>query len=496
MQNYAAASQARARYLWRSWPAGTILLGTFLGMHASVLLIWGAQAKPVSYVFMMGAPLLASGACLRRARRHRDWQGWGELGLAALLWSAGMATNMSIDLLLSAAGDAPGISMLCYILFGVPLIFTVASSRSEPWYVRAIDGAVAVGLGVLFFVHTFTFAGLDHATAEGASNLRWMFDIENAFVALFATIRWRASIEPVQRTFFAVLTLFGWAYLADAAFTNHVMYDVDFGTLADIVIDAPFLLLAALAARPLKVASTKRLPAQRFELAVRAASPLMLPTTSLIVACVLLARSPRVAIAGFFVATLGYGLRNVLSQMREYAEQIRLDALSRIDALTGLPNRREFDEVLAREWARARRNQTPLAVLVVDIDHFKLLNDGLGHLVGDKRLIRVSRELASCATRASDFVGRYGGEEFVAILSGTSAAAARAVAEKMRKAIEACALATPAPSGVVTVSIGLAATELPGHEDALELLAQADAALYAAKRQGRNRIEQHVRVTS
>jgi diguanylate cyclase (GGDEF)-like protein len=175
--------------------------------------------------------------------------------------------------------------------------------------------------------------------------------------------------------------------------------------------------------------------------------------------------------------------------MRSTAEQSRLDRVARYDALTGLPNRREFDFVFDREWNRARRSESTLAVFIIDIDHFKLLNDGLGHLAGDDRLRTVACELADCATRSSDFVGRYGGEEFVAIVPGASEDSAVALAEKMRKAVENRAMSSPAPLGIVTVSIGLVCCKVDGRHSAADFVEMADAALYDAKRAGRNRIQ-------
>ncbi|MEJ6001101.1 two-component regulator propeller domain-containing protein [Paucibacter soli] len=167
-----------------------------------------------------------------------------------------------------------------------------------------------------------------------------------------------------------------------------------------------------------------------------------------------------------------------------------LSRLSFVDALTGLANRRRFDEVLAEEWRRARRNRVPLALVIADIDGFKLYNDRLGHLEGDRCLSAVAAVFAHVVGRAGDLAARYGGEEFVVLLPGADPAAAARVAEGIRAACEALAIPHPAaPVGeVITLSLGVASC-LPSEQTSAEtLFALADAALYRAKQEGRNRV--------
>jgi diguanylate cyclase (GGDEF)-like protein len=156
------------------------------------------------------------------------------------------------------------------------------------------------------------------------------------------------------------------------------------------------------------------------------------------------------------------------------------------DPLTGLPNRRAFEEGLAREIARAARASLPLAVLALDVDHFKRVNDAHGHPAGDE----VLRTIAAClaqAARAGDLVGRVGGEEFAAALPGADLAQAREVAERIRARVAAEPVAAGAAAVPVTVSIGVASLGADA-ADGPSLLARADARLYEAKRSGRNRV--------
>lgn len=168
----------------------------------------------------------------------------------------------------------------------------------------------------------------------------------------------------------------------------------------------------------------------------------------------------------------------------------KLQQLSEIDELTGIANRRKFDVELEMEWRRAIREQQPLALLMFDIDHFKGYNDLYGHQEGDRCLQRVAEILNSLMQRAGDLVARYGGEEFVAVLPGLSAQSAAEVAEKIRRAVEQMHMPHPGnmPAAVVTISIGVAATTPDQDARPPVLLHQADANLYRAKRDGRNRV--------
>jgi diguanylate cyclase (GGDEF)-like protein len=180
----------------------------------------------------------------------------------------------------------------------------------------------------------------------------------------------------------------------------------------------------------------------------------------------------------------------VLTRKLDTANQ-ELKRLSSMDSLTGVANRRHFDESLAREWRRAQRNQNGLGLLLCDIDHFKLYNDSYGHQAGDQCLHRVAQAIAASADRGGDLVARYGGEEFAVILPDTSPEGAVVVAERVRRSIDALAMPhTVSEQGHVTLSIGVtflfAGQESKNMPD--DLVLQADQALYRAKELGRNRI--------
>ena len=168
----------------------------------------------------------------------------------------------------------------------------------------------------------------------------------------------------------------------------------------------------------------------------------------------------------------------------------QLQALSATDGLTGLANRRAFDQQWAEEWQRASRQGVPLAVAMLDVDQFKLYNDHYGHKAGDVCLRILAQTMANTVHRSGEMVARYGGEEFVIILPGLGGAEALAAMERIRAAVQGLGLphAKATVAGVVTISIGVASC-VPQHgQDAASLVQAADAALYQAKHQGRNKV--------
>ena len=175
------------------------------------------------------------------------------------------------------------------------------------------------------------------------------------------------------------------------------------------------------------------------------------------------------------------------AELAERNEQLRRMAL--VDGLTGIANRRSFDEDFSRQREHAKRFSRAFSVVMIDIDHFKLYNDSLGHEAGDGALRAVAQLLAG-ALRVSDKVYRYGGEEFVCILPETDAQGAVVVAERLRGAIEGAKIphAGNQPSGVVTISVGVASHGADAAAGDEELLSRADQALYVAKSGGRNRV--------
>ena len=200
-----------------------------------------------------------------------------------------------------------------------------------------------------------------------------------------------------------------------------------------------------------------------------------------------------------FVGNLSDVTNRVLAEQHLIEKHQRLEKTKRMlqglalkDALTGLYNRRYFSEQVEREWNRARREQLPVSLFMIDIDYFKRFNDSFGHLCGDRCICAVADAVQRCFARGSDLVARYGGEEFVVLATGVERRHARERAELLRRAISTLTIDGAARSGgkMITVSVGVA-TAVPDDRILPEdLLLAADRSLYQAKRLGRDRVVQ------
>jgi diguanylate cyclase (GGDEF)-like protein len=193
----------------------------------------------------------------------------------------------------------------------------------------------------------------------------------------------------------------------------------------------------------------------------------------------------------FLIAALTISTRKMHRILKESLElRYEMSQMAIIDSLTGVANRRHFDLFLSQEWSRAQRVKWPIAMLMVDVDHFKLYNDIYGHQSGDQCLRRIAEVINKVIHRPTDLIARYGGEEFGVILSNTPLDGAINVAEQMRKAVATLFIEHRKSTAAhyVTVSVGVAVM-CPGHENHPgEIVAAADEALYRAKDSGRNTI--------
>jgi diguanylate cyclase (GGDEF)-like protein len=227
---------------------------------------------------------------------------------------------------------------------------------------------------------------------------------------------------------------------------------------------------------------------------VNIGSPVMLSAILLALGFAVQARQPSLgliaivaAFAAFFVRSTLY-LRSFEQAQRSLERaRSRLETLSYTDELTGVANRRAFDVALEMEWQQGLRSGAPLSLIFIDVDYFKQLNDTAGHQTGDLVLQKIANALRSALPRSIDVLGRYGGDEFAAILPSTNAAAAATVAERLIHAVQALALPHPATStGHATISLGIGSCDHAAGAKAADLLAAADSALYEAKAAGRN----------
>ncbi len=198
-------------------------------------------------------------------------------------------------------------------------------------------------------------------------------------------------------------------------------------------------------------------------------------------------------------APLAAALDDMAAKLAAREEELQianqhLEELASLDGLSGLANRRGFDRELNREWRRAGEKCEPLALMMVDIDHFKLFNDRYGHVAGDTCLRAVGETLSLVTLDEAVLVARYGGEEFALLLPGLNLERAKAIADEARRAVEDLQINhAESPCGYVTISIGVESIIPDRFQTTADLVEAADTALYAAKRRGRNNVVAHVR---
>jgi diguanylate cyclase (GGDEF)-like protein/PAS domain S-box-containing protein len=202
-----------------------------------------------------------------------------------------------------------------------------------------------------------------------------------------------------------------------------------------------------------------------------------------------LVRDPQSGAASEIVAVLRDVSKRKAAEEALHAANETLQQLASTDGLTGLSNRRTFDNALERECRRAERAAQQVALVLIDVDRFKNYNDHYGHQQGDNCLRQVAQSVVSTFRRPGDLAARYGGEEFVVILPETDELGAMYVAEKFRSAVQALGIEHGGNEfGVATISLGVACSNSEGEIDRAALVRQADEALYEAKRTGRNKV--------
>lgn len=194
--------------------------------------------------------------------------------------------------------------------------------------------------------------------------------------------------------------------------------------------------------------------------------------------------------AGFIILIFDLCMPVSIALLISARLQAKMKIITHQDELTGIANRRYFNEVLKHEWEIFRRQETPLSIISIDVDHFKKFNDCYGHPAGDACLQKISKALKESVGRPKDLVARYGGEEFIILLPETDSKGAEQVAEKIKKSIKNLDIAhsTSPVAGQVTVSMGVVCVMSNTYQEG-DLLKAVDNCLYKAKNAGRNRIE-------
>jgi diguanylate cyclase (GGDEF)-like protein len=465
------------------------------------------NAMVVSYFFLLTVPTLAIVGCFRLGRRKDSTAAWKWIALCTglILWDAAQAMAAWQDLLHENAHMVTAVSGFVYFLYGVPLLLAVCGSPNDN-RVRAvllIDGILATAIGVLAYLEIFSLLPGDNQPEQlsTVTRIAFIYDGENLLLAALACVRLFAAESSEEVLFHRTLCGFLLAYLITSCFYNHLMvirWQLTPGNPLDCVIDVAFLLLAGITFTASDHPSSGDIHVTRRAIRmIQAGISISLPLALLLLGILIVGHSPVVGVISVVGSMVGYGLRNTLCHIRllDSEDELResrglLEKAALIDPLTGVGNRRAFDQALEREWRRAERAKEPLSLLMIDVDHFKQVNDTCGHQKGDECLAAVGRTLERTSPRVGDSVARYGGEEFACILPATDGVGAIKVADRLRAAIEALQIEHPrSEHRVLTVSIGVTACRSPNGLAPQLLIGMADRALYEAKSKGRNRVE-------
>jgi diguanylate cyclase (GGDEF)-like protein len=473
----------------------------FLLLQAIAFSMLPSLAGATAYVVMVVAPLLAAAAAVWRGRAEAApaRSGWFVVATALVSWAAGAFFNLRNELILGRANEMYRDSMLAFNLATVPVTFLLASEWSPAGrrLVRGLDAVLALALGYAYFLFTWSMLAADGpADASGVSSMIWLYDAQNLYIACGALVRWFAADDSSERDLFRALAAYAVVYTVVGFFNNHFAAgDPAFGPEVGSIVTGAFALFSIFALRPPGLAFSGH-PSASLVRAVRSASPLMLAGALLLVSLFLIRVNYVFGAAGILIAVLGHGLRSTVAQVRHIErgdklqrDRSELQTMAWTDALTGVANRRFLDHALGGAERRESLASHPLSVLMIDVDHFKLLNDRYGHLAGDACLRAVAQALRQALVRPGDVLARYGGEELIALLQEADSAGAMVVAERLRVAVEALRIEhVGSPARVVTVSIGAASTAMRGDATATNLIAAADKALYEAKCAGRNQV--------
>lgn len=446
------------------------------------------------YLMLLAAGLACAGAlaCLRLPAYDRRTMLCLALSLAC--WAAGMGYAIA-----NSGTEQNLISTyVLFVTYGLPLLYAAVATRDEPTTParRAVDGALLALLVILCYLGV-----RDLRDANGFlknEDMVWVvvaFDVENVFLFLTFLVRTLAAQDEKEYRFFRLATVFLGLYALAAGIHNHDELYPDVPVirqLADVLPTLPFAALLCLlhaGRRPLAFEPSRHAWAR--QLAAGFAPGVLLAAIFALSLGIRESQGTfgRIVLA---LAMLAYVARVVQTQFWFAATRDRLaealaavERVSLLDELTGIPNRRAFEQALAERVREATRDGRPISALMIDVDLFKTFNDTRGHPEGDIALKAVARLLAGALRRPTDVIARYGGEEFVALLPNTPAEGAQVVARRMTRAVyDALLEYEHGIDGRVTVSIGVATAIA---DDARDVVRQADQALYLAKRAGRNR---------
>ena len=478
-------------------------------LHLLVLLIMWPAPVALSRCLTAAVPLLAGIACIWRARqlpaRERPTWLWSSAGM--FLWALAHAIEIIVGHSNAASTLTVDASDFIYLAATFPLLLALSTTR-ETESLRTVFALNLVQIALALVLSYALLYRMSMSPTAASTVMGKVYGAACLLLALMALLRmftW-SSIEERQSVRWVGVVL--WTYLPIEIGMDYATarWNLHAGTIFDLLWSIPFLLggWRALEMPISRPASGERNTANRVRPAVEAMCPMLITAGIFALAASITRQHPVLGLSAIFALLAIQGVqaavvqlnylsgRNLLLEREQDLQEMnaRLRQMSMEDALTGIANRRRFEDALELSWRRGTRRGRPIALLMLDVDFFKGVNDQHGHGYGDDCLVGIASIMKEHARRPDDIVARLGGEEFVLLLPDTNASGAEAVARRMQDAIAAMRVVNNAsPFGQkLTVSIGVGAVNQPrSGVDPAVLVDCADQALYDAKHGGRNR---------
>ena len=491
-----------------TWKYLVPLAGAYVCLHGTAVVLGGRGSMAADYLFALIASWAAFVVCSRCAflAARETHVLWAFFACSIFLWSCGMSLSAWEDLSQRVSETATYYSDFAYYLYGFPILLAIASpSREERGSLFLwLDVVQVLMTALLVYVTFFSVIPLSHQSSEPirVNAMVRAYDFENLFLASGASLRLLTLNDDIgeRRHFFRILAAFLWIYGISASLHNHLFLTLN-GKLGVLTVLAslPFVLLlvAVLLPRSQTHSTPPDLLDRPIALFIENASPVFYTAALFALAIVQIRRHYALGVATLALALVIYAIRAITLQGRSMRSERALrearnwlEEMSLQDGLTGISNRRHFDNTLQSEWTRGIRTRLPLSLLLMDIDHFKVLNDTYGHLAGDRCLVEIAAALREMVPRKGDLLARYGGEEFGVILTATDSEGAQLLAGRICSAIAEINVAEPnSEARTITLSIGVSTVNWSSELTPQEMIDQADRALYQAKRRGRNRVQ-------